>query len=292
MTDKIAVIILNYFGFNLTRSCVNSVLRELSATIFIIDNSASAIEAERLKTEFACNPHVHLSFPETNTGFAAGVNIGLETAVKNGYGKFFLLNNDATLTKGSGPFLTDAMTTHPSTLIAPVIRWDDTESGFNYYHRYLGLISSNETIVFKKGWLPYFTGCALIFDRDVLERVGLLNQTFFMYGEDVEFCHRAVTKGVPLYQIPRELIRHEGSNSARIASFFYEYHLNRSHFLLSFFLHKPAYSLMLSLCSKAVTLFARAVIRSIRYKTIAPVAAFFLCPFEFSIRPKGAPESH
>ena len=286
MTDKIAVIILNYFGFSLTISCVNSVLRELPATIFIIDNSADAIEAERLKAEFADNPSVHLSFPETNTGFARGVNIGLEKAVKRGHGKFFLLNNDATLTKGSGPFFIDAMMNHPCTLIAPIIRWDNMSSGFNYYHQYLGLITSNKTIIVKNGWLPYFTGCALIFDRDVLEKIGFLNQAFFMYGEDVELCHRAVAKGIDLYQIPRELIRHEGSNSARIASFFYEYHLNRSHFLLSFFIHQSKYRQMLSLFSKALTLLARAVIRSIRYKTLAPAAAFFLCPLALTIRPK------
>ena len=48
-----------------------------------------------------------------------------------------------------------------------------------------------------------------------------MDESFFMYGEDVEFSYRAISKGVPLVELKKEMIFHEGNKSTEMNSFFY-----------------------------------------------------------------------
>jgi GT2 family glycosyltransferase len=79
----------------------------------------------------------------------------------------------------------------------------------------------------------YLTGCCLLIRRKVFESIGLFDEDFFMYGEDVEFCHRAVSNKYCLGIVPNAVIYHKTGSSSVQNSLFYEYHINRAHFLLS-----------------------------------------------------------
>jgi len=282
---NIAVIVLSYFGYKLCLSCIESVLSELDATIFLVDNSEDEHEKEQLIGKYCKYENIQLIFPEENVGFASGVNLALEKAQNEGFNVFFLLNNDAVLLKGSGPSILDAINDNPCTLIAPLICWDGSIRGYNYYHRYLGLIVCKQP-QYIIGWQQYFTGCALIFDSSVLKRVGTFNESFFMYGEDVEFCYRATSKGIPLFNINEELVFHKGNESSRMASLFYEYHLIRAHYLLTFSISDTLSKKLIGSVLKPFSLASRALLRSIRYKNVAPILALFVSPFNLTIRPK------
>ena len=157
---KIAVIILNYFGFQNTCACVKSVREHLDAQFFLIDNSADNEERERLQEEFSDGSEVVLSFPSENLGFAAGVNLGIKQAIKKGYKYFLMLNNDALLLPGSGEIFTETIINNPGSLIAPTIIWGGNINKGSYYNKYLGLIS--DTPYFNGyGSIYYFTGCKI-----------------------------------------------------------------------------------------------------------------------------------
>ena len=224
-------------------------------------------------------------FPSENLGFAAGVNLAIKEAVRRRFKWFLLLNNDAVLLGGAGSQLRQAYTQWPTALTAPAIRWGERIHKGNFYHKYLGLIVNTR---FPKSnyWLYYLTGCALAFDSGFLDKVGLMNEKFFMYGEDIEFTFRALEKGVPVKLIDKELVYHEGSQSAGMASFFYEYHMTRMHYLLSFILIKKPLQKAISILSKIIVLTIRAIIRSIRYKSWSPLTALILAPLPLKIRPK------
>lgn len=282
---NIATIILNYFGYKLCISCIESVFNELDTTIFLVDNSADKHEKKSLITKYHKNKNVKLIFPEKNIGFAAGVNWALKEALQQKFNTFFLLNNDASLLKGSGPYILKSINNNLCTLISPTIYWNDSIRRYNYYHRCLGLIATKQPAYFT-GWLKYFTGCALIFDNSVLQKIGNFNESFFMYGEDVEFCYRAKNKKIPFFNIPEKLIFHKGSESSQMASFFYEYHINRSHFLLTFMINETSSQKMISFSFKIFSLLSRALFRAIRYQKITPIIALIASPFKLSIRPK------
>jgi len=285
MNKTLAIIILNYFGHEHTLACVASVrccVEEIA--LFIVDNSTDIEEETRLRELFEGTPDVRLLFPGSNLGFAAGVNWGLSRAMSEGYSRFLLLNNDAVLLDGAGAILQAASAGHPGALMAPTIRWAGQVCAGNYYHRYLGLIIRKRPRC-HSGWLFYLTGCGLLFDRVFLEQNGPFNEAFFMYGEDVEFCSRAYGNGLPVLCLPDIIIDHVGSGSAQMASFFYEYHVVRSHYLLTFILLPHPLQRALSLAGKFLCLMLRALVRCLRFKTVAPLKALCLAPIKLPVRP-------
>ena len=282
MYQKIAVIILNYFGFEDTIRCVESVQQTLKSDIFLVDNSANYNEKSKIIHAFQVEKNIHMYFPDKNLGFAAGVNLAIKEAVQKGFKWFLLLNNDAVLLGGAGSQLRQSYLQWPTALISPVIRWGGRVHKGNFYHKYLGLIESTRSPK-SNDWQFYLTGCALAFDSGFLDKVGFMNEKFFMYGEDIELCFRALKKGVPVKLLDKELVYHEGSQSAGMASFFYEYHMTRMHYLLSFILFKNPLKKVISILSKIIVLTIRAIIRSIRYKSWAPLTALILAPLPLKI---------
>jgi GT2 family glycosyltransferase len=282
--NQIAVIILNYFGAKTTLKCIDSVRKTLNPTIFLVDNSADRHERKRLVMQFGSQEYVRMLFPSENIGFAAGVNRGLKEAIKKGFQRFFLLNNDTILLDGLKPKLEETFEKWPGALISPVIKWDGRPNKGYYYHKYFGLIAK-EKFSRSNCWLYYLSGCALAFDREFLDNIGYLNEKFFMYGEDIELAYRAQNKKIPIIVVPDELVIHEGSHSAEMASFFYEYHITRSHYLLCFFLFRDPFSQMVAVLLKTLTMSLRAFLRCIRYKTLGPVKALLLAPLAIKVRP-------
>ena len=283
--QRIGVIILNFLRHKDSHACIESVRNSLHATVFLVDNSADEMEKEIIDDMFRNDNDIQLFFPKKNLGFAAGVNLALKHAIDSGFNRFLLLNNDAVLLKGSGQVLNKAFNKYPRSLIAPTIKWGKDVCYKSYYNKYLGLIYKNPPSQ-KRGWLPYFTGCALAFDLTTIDTLGFFNESFFMYGEDVEISHRAQTKGIPMFLLKEVLVYHKGSLSAQMASLFYEYHIARAHYLLSFCILDHPFKALLSLLGKSITLTARAYVRSLRYHNLNPLIALLLAPIPLQIRPQ------
>lgn len=286
MPFKTAVIILNFNNHNQSLYCVESVLdSSLDAHILLVDNFSTLQERESVINQFSNTENLDLLLPKENLGFAGGVNLALKHAVKEGYVYFLLLNNDAILVGGAGDILSKAFHDNPGCLVAPTIVWGKNICRGSYYHKWFGLLF-DKPLVTPQAYTYYLTGCALGFDKHVLDSVGLLNESFFMYGEDVEFSQRAHKKQIPLILLDQKLVIHSGSHSSRKASMFYEYHIARSHYLLSFYLTDHYTIKMITIFGKMIMLLMRACYRSIRHKSIFPCVALFLAPFQIKIRPK------
>ena len=282
---KIAVIILNYFGFKDTCSCVKSVRENLDAQIFLVDNSANPEEKKELVGEFSNSSDVTLLFPSENLGFAAGVNLGLKEAIEEGYQRFLLLNNDAVLLPNSGKIFTESITNNPGSLIAPAIIWGENIVKGSYYNKYLGLISDTPYLK-GTGSIYYFTGCALAFDKNFIDIVGFLDEDFFFYGEDVDYSNRAMKKNVPLVFIPENLVHHEGSRSAKNASLFYEYHILHAHWLLIFKIIDNPFKKLFAILGKLCVLSMRSVLRCFKFKTLVPFLSLIKAPWHLRVRPQ------
>lgn len=285
MKNRIGIIILNYFRHKDTYACIKSVRKSLSATVFLVDNSSDKAERDIIEEMFKNNKDIHLIFPEQNLGFSAGVNLALKHAIDAGFHRFLLLNNDAVLLEGAGQILTMAFNRYPGSLIAPAIKWDMDICYKSYYHKYFGLIYRKAPDQ-KRGWLSYFTGCALAFDLTTVNTLGNFCDIFFMYGEDIEICYRAQTNGIPMVLLKDVIVYHEGSLSAQMNSFFYEYHIARAHYLLSFYILDHPIKTLLSLLGKSITLTVRACIRSLRHHNLNALAALLLAPLPLKVRPR------
>lgn len=239
---RIAVIIVNWNNLPDTLACLDSLQQCSLADIKIIvvdnastDGSADVIAAKR--------PEITIIRNRENLGFTGGNNAGMKVAFNQGADYAFLINNDAEITNGSMETLVGFMETHPEAWAsAPLI----------YYYSQPNIIwSAGGVISWKKAWtkmigtdeenkgqfgdapyqVDYATGCALMVRRTALEKFGLLDERFFMYYEEVEWCTRMRKNGQLIYVVPHASVLHKIMSQTRNESPFVHYFMTRNRIL-------------------------------------------------------------
>ena len=191
----IYILILHYGDSDITDSCLRSVVKmykkHFDVKILVIDNDPDNRYQPYLR-------HVDILQNDTNLGFAAGMNKGIRKALNNKSTDYImLLNNDTILPKD---FLRLLLKTGKD-IAAPVVKFKSKKGKWVY--DYGGKVNwltgrtkhleSNRypTNEFKNQTVDYVSGCCLMVKREVFDKIGLLDERFFFYFEDVDFCLRA-----------------------------------------------------------------------------------------------------
>lgn len=156
-----------------------------------------------------------------NLGFAAGNNIGIKYALKNGADYVLLLNNDTIVYKNFllylikvaeeyldvgivGPTLKHKIKNITLYDYGGVINW---KLGKTYH------INKTKDRDRELRERDFVSGCCTLVKKQVFEKIGLLNESYFLYLEDVEFCVRAKKAGFTILLNPNSCIFHFGSQS-------------------------------------------------------------------------------
>lgn len=150
-----------------------------------------------------------------NLGFAKGVNIGIRKALSYGSDKILLLNQDVIL---SGEVLSKLVSAPPG-IVSPVLkfkregRWLYDFGG--YITRLFQRAKHRENTSVKdyprekRVFYPdYVSGACMLISRIVFEKIGLFDERFFMYFEDVDFCMRAKNAHLPVSVIQNAVTEH------------------------------------------------------------------------------------
>lgn len=215
------VLILSWNQREQTLRCLES-LRQCSGPqvrLVLIDNGSSDGTAETVRSRF---PQVELVALAANQGYCAGFNHGLRLALERHAGAAVLLNNDAELDRkalielqaASGPepaILGPKIffRSHPDRLQsagAKVVRCTGRVRHLGYRQLDLGQYDAPTR-------RDALSGCCLWINQAALQRVGLLDEDYFAYFEDVEYCLRARGLGARVELVPRARVWHEGSAS-------------------------------------------------------------------------------
>lgn len=187
----------------------------------------------------------------SNAGFACGNNLGIREALQSQLDYILLLNDDTVVPPDFLDILVDAAETQSDTgMLGPRIYYFGAQqkiwfSGGKLDER-TGLMSfphADETDGSRREAAPeatdYLTGCALLVKRAVIEKIGLLDERFFLYWEDVDWGMRAKKAGFKNLVIPSAHVWHKvSSSSGGMDSLIRVYHKTRSHLLLAK-LHAP-----------------------------------------------------
>ena len=282
---RICAIVLNYLGFSDTVECVESLLEDNCVEqIVIVENSPSGEERRQVERHFSRRKRIRILVAGKNLGFAGGVNFALISMGIGSFDAFLILNNDTLIPTGAIALLERGCHKGDLDFVAPAIYgYPETSqvwSKGNYYNRFTGLMSQHP-LGFVPGNLYYLTGCCLLIRNTVFEAIGLFDETFFMYGEDVEFCFRAASKGLRYSLVPEAKIFHKVSGSSGNNSLFYEYHVCRSHLLLCAKLARTPQEVWISLFLKSVLMSLRAVWRIFRYGNLNSLQGLRLSVSEF-----------
>lgn len=225
----LSVVIVNWNTQALLSDCLHSVrkgLGGLNAEIIVVDNASSDGSAEMVRSEF---PAVELVESKKNLGFAGGNNIALERAK----GRYVLLLNTDTLVHGS--VLPDAiawMDHHPEVgVMGPRVLNSDGSvqascSAFPSLPflamQTLGLTRFARWDAYRMtGWdrsterhVDVISGAAMFVRASAMREVGLLDEAFFFYGEETDWCRRFARAGWDIFFVPIKEITHFGNGSA------------------------------------------------------------------------------
>ena len=270
MNPPIVGLTLNYRDARRTQRCVQSLVADGASHVLVWDNSAdSGLSAAELRSAFVEEWRVSIVESSNNLGFAAGVNRGIDWIRANNPGAWvFLINNDALVLPGGLQALHGKMTVHPyAILVYPDIDHGGLILGEIWYQRFFALITRHR----MPGSVLHASGCALLFAPQRWT-TPLFDEDFFMYGEDVflGWTHRGTGR---LVHAPGVWVSHEGSASSGMASPFYEARLVAAHLQLARKMALNRWDYLFLLAGRALSLSARAVLRSFRYRSLAPATA-------------------
>ncbi len=240
---KVSIILVNYNGYSDTIECLQS-LRAITYPNYetIIVDNASTDESVAAIREYIRKEEILIT-SDVNGGFSFGNNIGIKYAIKNGTDFCLLLDND--------------------TIVEPNFL-DKLIDGFSYSQRCgltIGKIlyeSSRDIIWYAGGstngrtaktshWrygerdeleneriqtVTFATGCCMCISRSALEAVGYLDENYFLYEEDADYCCRMLKAGYELLYIPEARIYHKVSASTKKLSSLSQYYLIRNKYYL------------------------------------------------------------
>jgi hypothetical protein len=223
-TPLVYVIVLTYNGKRDTLECLRS-LQNLSCPnvkVLVVDNASSDGTPEAIRAEFSS---VELLVNPTNLRFAGGNNVGIRHALKHGADYVLLLNNDTTVERDFTVHLVHAAEADPRIgMIGPKIYYYDDPNRIWFaggriewwkgWISHIGIRENDSGQHDEQKPVDYLTGCCMLVKRAVVEQVGLLDERYFMYGEDADWCVRARRAGYVLAYVPAAKIWHKLSVSA------------------------------------------------------------------------------
>ena len=232
ITNKLllSVVIINFRTPKLITDCLSTLFPELkgiNARVVVVDNHSEDESPMLIKewlVEHDKDSKVLFIQSDTNAGFSAGNNLG----IKAQNAKYYLLLNSDTLVKlGAIQRILDTIALYPKAgLVSPRLEWPDgagQESCFRYHNPFSEFMAAAQTgfidrllnryivpmqvqtQIANPEWTSF--ACVLI-RNEVFQQIGLLDEGYFMYFEDTEFCHRARKAGWEIVHNPEASIIH------------------------------------------------------------------------------------
>lgn len=218
------------------------------AQIIVVDNGSKEPNALLALAEI---PNLHLIYNTINEGFAAACNKAIQLAARSGTDAFWLLNNDARAAPGALHALTSwAQKARRAGIVGSIIRADGPNSPILHGGAYVDLLrgrcshlpndSDMERVTSLRTRSPFVTGCSVLLTRELIDDIGLLDEQYFLYWEDVDICSRALRNGWRVVVAAEAVVYHGHSQSLGDGSSLKGYYSARNS-LLYFYKNHPAY---------------------------------------------------
>ena len=222
---KIAIIIINWNTYQLTFNCLKSLeaCTYKNKTIFFVDNGSKDGSGDKIALEF---PDINYIQNEINEGFTGANNIALKVILKQNFDYVLLLNNDTevkpnflTHLEASMNFDENLAATQPLILDFPNKNtiWNAGGSFNSFFGlsktRFKGMIYKPKLKIDTS--TEWISGCCILVKIAVIHEVGLLDNRFFAYFEDVDWSIRMTNLGYKLGVVPKSIIYHHSSGSSK-----------------------------------------------------------------------------
>jgi len=260
---RVTIIVLNWNNWQETVTCLTS-LRAVSYSrwqVIVVDNGSTNDSVTEIKTwakrcgwrltdavsdddNDELRPLVLLSTGR-NLGYTGGNNVGIRHALRAGFEFVLVLNNDTTVDREFLGILVGFAREHPQAgMIGPGVyetnRPQTIQSAgahINWWEAKFPPLRGGTTETALDATpriVDYISGAAMLVRRETIERIGVLDEAFHLYVEEVDWCRRAAEAGYGVWVVPRSRIWHQGAvsvNTMRKPSVEYYRFRNRIFFM-------------------------------------------------------------
>ncbi|HIE47791.1 TPA: glycosyltransferase family 2 protein [Candidatus Bipolaricaulota bacterium] len=233
---EVAAVVLNHRRADDTIRCVESLRASegIRPRIIVVDNGSGDDSAERI--EAAC-PGIELIRSASNRGYAGGNNLGISAALRGGAEQVLVLNNDCVVAPDTLYLMVEAARRLGADIVSPKVL-DFGKRGVIQYAGYRNIHILAQGVPVGEGErdtggfseereMNAAPGCAMLLSRRLCEEVGLFDEQFFAYSEELDLCRRARRKGLTIVFVPRARVWHEKAATLSEGSPDYVYHLTR-----------------------------------------------------------------
>lgn len=210
---RVACILLNWNGWQDTLACLDALATcsYPNLRIVVVDNGSTDESVGKIR---AAHPDIALLETGTNLGFAGGNNIGIRHACSQGVDYLWLLNNDTQPSpEALSALVAKALTDQQIGAVASICYYAERPDTVQVWagaraNLWIGYVR-NTTVPHTDDWFHSIYGASMLLSRAAMDDVGLLDEGFFLYWEETEFCLRLRKKGWRLAAAPDSRVLHK-----------------------------------------------------------------------------------
>lgn len=227
MEEKISVILVNYNGKAYNDKCIASILDSTIShqiQIVVVDNASTDDSLELLKKNWGTHEQVKILSLDRNYGFSKANNEGIRWSLEQGIAYFLLLNNDTEIQANAIEQMFQYQKAKRGMVIPKILYSDRRDiiwcAGGSFtpilkkaVQRGLNQIDKGQFDV--SGECQFANGCALFLSKEIVNKIGYLDERFFLYYEDVEYSMRAERKGIGIWYCAEAVVFHKVNGSTK-----------------------------------------------------------------------------
>jgi GT2 family glycosyltransferase len=207
--SRVAVVIVTYNGAKWIVRCLGSLDRTVANQVIVVDNGSHDETLDLIREHF---PDVGVVGLQTNTGFGAANNLGMERAWEAGAEHVLLLNQDTCLGGDSLRWLIETMNANPDCGLLSAFQLSYDGAVIDRIFRSYMPAEFWDDLYFGRTkeayWVPFMPASALLVRRQVLEQLGGFDPLFFLYKEDEDWCRRLRVGGWKIGFVPAATVLH------------------------------------------------------------------------------------
>ncbi len=221
---RVGIVLVNYNGAGFQNDCIRTLyeMTDQDFDIILVDNASTDHSVELMKSEFAGRGNIHYLLQKNNLGVAAGNNIGIKHSIEIGNEYTMLLNNDTELDQN---LLSELLKyADRNTVTVPKIYHFDNKKllwfagGYMDWGRAAGVHTGYPEIDHgqydQDAEATYAPTCCMLIHNSIFDKVGFMDENFFMYADDTDFCIRLVEYGIRILYVHKGIVWHKVSSSS------------------------------------------------------------------------------
>lgn len=245
MENNIAVVICNYNKKDYILNCINSVKKSTYKyfDIYVVDNASTDGSVDAINMEFG--NELTLITNLENLGGSGGFNTGIKAVVSKGYKYIYLLDNDVIVDSYALENLYNYMEDNEKIAVSgSKIYFMDKPNNVQEFGSYVDFDNYNMRLE-NRGRLDlninesvecdYVPACSALFRTDALKQVGIIDEDYFVYWDDIDLCYRLKSAGYKVVANSNSMVWHKGGGTVRKNTFgTYYFWRNRVYFFTKY----------------------------------------------------------